>query len=188
LVNCSAAKLLALVDLRVVLVWFLMVKYFGFYPLRRGWVLSPFASGFMVSLGPQAPLSFFRSFHFGSASGGSGLGFFNLAALSLFFCVPALSRAFVGPSLNLRLHVFQKKRAQLALSLLAPLVGGFNFAPIFSISGSLVAACVALGRAYRATPLAQLLACQWVRRYLVSLVLCNLDLRVDGGVGLFSAF
>lgn len=86
-----------------------------------------------------------------------------------------------------RLQIFQKKRAQLVLSLLTPTQDSLYYLPLIQASGSLTASATSLGRKLRASPLAQLLTCHFVRRYLVSLAKLNFELWVKGGVGLFSA-
>lgn len=86
-----------------------------------------------------------------------------------------------------RLQIFQKKRAQLVLSLLTPAKDSLYYFPLIQASGSLTASATSLGRKLRASPLAQLLTCHFMRRYLVSLVKLNFELWVKGGVGLFSA-
>lgn len=129
----------------------------------------------------SAPLSF------------SGL-FFNFflqtfaAANPLFFSKkPSLGIGFYAPVVSPRLQILQKKRAQLILSLLAPAQAASYYFPLIQASGSLVAAATSLGRKSRSTPLAQLLTCHFMRRYLISLVKLRFELWVKGGIGLFSA-
>lgn len=86
-----------------------------------------------------------------------------------------------------RLQIFQKKRAQLVLSLLAPTYDSLYYFPLIQASGSLTASATSLGRKLRSSPLAQLLTCHFMRRYLISLAKLNFELWVKGGVGLFSA-
>jgi hypothetical protein len=135
----------------------------------------------------------------------------HLAAPFLFVCAPQLSSRVVSypphPSapryfqvpmnshflpqtsaVTPRIQILQKKRAQLALSYLVPSADNGFFMPLVLVSGALAAATTALGRHHRASPLAQLLACHFMRRYLIQLFSLRFELWVSGGIGLFSAF
>jgi hypothetical protein len=87
-----------------------------------------------------------------------------------------------------RVQLFQKKKAQLVISPLVPTHSGAFFTPLILVSGSLVASATLLGRGHRTSPLAQLLACHFFRRYLIQLAYLRFELLVRGGIGLFSAF
>jgi hypothetical protein len=69
--------------------------------------------------------------------------------------------------------------------ILAPTPLGTSHSPVVTLSGSLIAAAVTLGRRSRTSPLAQLLVCYSMRRYLATLGRVGLELWLRGGVGLF---